>query len=93
MTTTLIIYNTLLTVFIIEIILYFTNKEPHYQKMKEQNRILDQLEKGYFTNNEPHYQKMKEQNRILDQLERGYLQGCKYIFKGVNNFNYTKIGF
>jgi len=67
MTTTLIIYNTLLTVFIIEIILYFTNKEPHYQKMKEQNRILD-------------------------QLERGYLQGCKYIFKGVNNFNYTKIG-
>ena len=58
--------------FIIEIIHYFTNKEPHYQKMKEQNRILDQLEKGYFTNKEPHYQKMKEQNRILDQLEKGY---------------------
>jgi preprotein translocase subunit YajC len=50
MTTTLTIYNTLLTVFIIfiiEIILYFTNKEPYYQEMKEQNRILDQLEKGY----------------------------------------------
>jgi preprotein translocase subunit YajC len=47
MTTTLTMYNTLLIVFIIEIILYFTNKEPHYQKMKEQNGILDQLEKGY----------------------------------------------